>query len=114
VSEVTGRILGVSLSKGLVRISLSALSFSKFIEIDTDAIGHFALTSVPVGDYELLVTQHGGIVGMTKITITGSATQITFRLPENRALFAPLSAFRLGEPNCIRSKCYVTLGDGSR
>ena len=113
-SEVTGNILGVDLSKGTVHVSLTALSSSKFFEIDAGAMGSFVVHSVPPGDYALLVSQRDGIIGLTRVSVAPFTSQMIFQLSNKRTFVAPFPAFQLGGPNCVRSKCYVDLGDGSK
>lgn len=128
VSEVSGRVLGVDLSKGAVQVSLSALALNKFFDVVVDASGGFNVSSVPAGDYGLLVMQRGRILGFGVVIVAPVTSQLIFQLSNHVRPLGPgplrstllseeISAaqFSMGSldwpplegPHCIRSKCYV-------
>ena len=128
-SEVSGRVLGVDLSKGSVHVSLTGMSLDKFFDIAVDTSGGFNLNSMPAGDYELLASQGGRILGFRIVVVFPVTSQLIFQLSNEKVSlqpfvrptpeeirqaqlsFGPLDWPQLEGPHCIRSKCYVYASD---
>jgi hypothetical protein len=111
-AEVSGNVLGADLTKGLIRVSLSALSFNKSFDADVDFSGRFQVNSVPAGDYELFAFQRGRVLGITEVSVSPSASQVVFQLSKDQQPLQPWPQLR--GPHCVRSKCYVDVTDDLR
>ena len=131
-SEVSGSVLGVNLSRGAVSISLSGLSFDRSFDVGVDDFGQFSLSSVPAGDYLLLVRQGGSILGFNEVVVPPGTSQLIFQLSNQERIIGPgplrpaqiskqfgegtfpwgLADWpRLDGPRCVRSRCYVDATD---
>jgi hypothetical protein len=107
--DVFGRVPGAYLSTGPIEIWISATDSDYVSDSLLDTSGGFLFNNVPPGDYVLMVTHPGGILGVRALRLPSNRTPFFFQIGKAQTPWGLHDWPRLQGPRCVRSLCLVDL-----
>ena len=108
-TDVFGRVLGVYLSTGPIEIWISATDSDYVSDSLLDTSGGFLFKDVPPGDYVLMATHPGGILGVRALRLPSNRPPFFFQIGKAQTPWGLHDWPRLQGPRCVRSLCFVDL-----